>query len=357
MDLNRAFSDAVCRGDLAGAKKLLKQGVDPDAWVESYAGPPLILAVDAGHEDLTRWLLGLPVARPAGLLHRACYASRMYKRMAWLAPQLVEDGTSVNAVDDDGCTPLHFATDEALVRLLLARGADAKHRAKDGSTPLHAATRGFARTAVLALLLDHGADLGAKDRKGKTALDWARKEGASLRGTVTFLSELSSRSAPASASPRKRRTKPTWDDAERLLHELLGPAIAKLAKKLAKTKGGEGFRALVLDVDGGCGDVFVALDVAGGAGVLPGGFSHPEAAAIHEADAWEALWAALGEHDRGAEDHLLQAACRVLVRLEAEGALDAIPHAKQFEALVVGHDETEKAAKARMAAVRKAMRA
>jgi uncharacterized protein len=71
----------------------------------------------------------------------------------------------------DGRTTLMLACfegDLAVVRRLLAGGADVNAQDRDGDTALmFAAFRGHA--AVVRLLLEHGADLDAKARNGWTA--------------------------------------------------------------------------------------------------------------------------------------------------------------------------------------------
>jgi ankyrin repeat protein len=72
---------------------------------------------------------------------------------------------------------LHTAAQEgheAVVRLLLDRGADIKSKTENKKTALHLAAR-EGRTSVVQLLLDRGADVGATDEDGKTALDRAAK--------------------------------------------------------------------------------------------------------------------------------------------------------------------------------------
>ncbi|NUN00986.1 MAG: ankyrin repeat domain-containing protein, partial [Bryobacteraceae bacterium] len=66
----------------------------------------------------------------------------------------------------------------AIVRMLLAAGADPNSTEYRGATPLIAAAASddFS-TEMIALLLDAGADPRAKDKSGQTALDWAMKRG------------------------------------------------------------------------------------------------------------------------------------------------------------------------------------
>ena len=53
---------------------------------------------------------------------------------------LLEKGADVNAKNNDGWTPLHWASEnghEAIVSLLLEKGADVNAKDNDGETPLH----------------------------------------------------------------------------------------------------------------------------------------------------------------------------------------------------------------------------
>ncbi|TYZ62896.1 hypothetical protein PybrP1_006995 [[Pythium] brassicae (nom. inval.)] len=83
----------------------------------------------------------------------------------------------VNATDEEGGTPLFYASKEnefAAVKLLLERGADATLALANGLAPLHeAAANGSIRTCNL--LLEHKADLEATTPSG-TALHFAVSE-------------------------------------------------------------------------------------------------------------------------------------------------------------------------------------
>jgi len=76
--------------------------------------------------------------------------------------QHLDAGVDVNAKDNIGFTPLHYAAQSGrkeIVELLIAKGADVN--AKNG------------HKEVAELLIAKGADANAKGDDGKTPLDWA----------------------------------------------------------------------------------------------------------------------------------------------------------------------------------------
>ena len=71
-------------------------------------------------------------------------------------------GTDVNAKDDNGWTPLHFAVyygHKEIVELLIAKGAEVNAKDKNGWTPLHLAVDG-GHTEIADLLRKHGGKTG-----------------------------------------------------------------------------------------------------------------------------------------------------------------------------------------------------
>ena len=85
------------------------------------------------------------------------------------------DKALVNALDNDGSTPLHCAAwkgHAAVAKVLLDAGANANAKSRNelyGDTPLHAAAHGN-QAAVVKLLIEHGAKLSAKNPNGRTPL-------------------------------------------------------------------------------------------------------------------------------------------------------------------------------------------
>jgi ankyrin repeat protein len=94
-----------------------------------------------------------------------------------IAKQLITAKASVSLRDETGWTPLHFAAVKGhadMIQLLVKAGADINAQSDGGGTPLIEAVIGQPKE-LLQLLLDLGAKPGVKEKKGKTALDFARE--------------------------------------------------------------------------------------------------------------------------------------------------------------------------------------
>ena len=85
-------------------------------------------------------------------------------------------GTDVNAKNEWGGTPLHFAATKEMVELLIAKGADVNAKNKYGSTPLHRAASG-GHKEIAGILIAKGADVNAKENHGRTPLHGAAFHG------------------------------------------------------------------------------------------------------------------------------------------------------------------------------------
>ncbi len=136
------------------------------------AGSPLRAAVRAATRDrfVGRVESDPSCARLLGprgqtLLHEAVTAGE-----AELAAVLIRSGADPDAKETEGHTPLYRASTGAAARVLLAAGATADvPSGPTRGTPLHKAAR-HGHDAVAEALLDHGADVDARDGNGQTPL-------------------------------------------------------------------------------------------------------------------------------------------------------------------------------------------
>ncbi len=105
------------------------------------------------------------------LLLKACQNGQKGVVMSFLK----KDGINVNAVDEMGFAPLHYASKKGyrdIVKLLLDKEADVNLISNESVTPLHMAVNS-GNKEVIKLLIDAGADINATDRGGRTALIYA----------------------------------------------------------------------------------------------------------------------------------------------------------------------------------------
>ena len=101
------------------------------------------------------------------------------------AQVLLENGAEVDAVYPSlGWTPFHWATDLEVIRLLRDHGADINAQDRKGRTALHLATYQSERELAEGLLA-LGPDTTLKNKSGKTAFEVARIHCAYLRPTKT----------------------------------------------------------------------------------------------------------------------------------------------------------------------------
>ncbi len=132
---------------------------------------------------------------------------------SFLPPRGVLDGA--DRVLTDGATPFFRAAksgDVELMRILLEHGADPKLTPKDGTTPLMAAsgigwrdgkTKGTEaeNLAAVKYCIELGLDVNAKNNQDETAL-----HGAAQRGADTIVAYLASKGANLQAKDKKGRT-------------------------------------------------------------------------------------------------------------------------------------------------------
>jgi cytohesin len=179
---------AAMAGSVAVATLLIDNGAVVNA-LDSEPTSPLGLAVAAGKPPTAKLLLergadvNLELAGGTTALHGVTH-STVESARAELAELLVEHGADVNvATTKEGSTPLHSAAlfgSTECAEVFIVNGADIEAEDSFGHRPLHnAAATGQA--SFVELLIDSGADVNARDKKGLTPLHWASAKGR-LRG-------------------------------------------------------------------------------------------------------------------------------------------------------------------------------
>jgi ankyrin repeat protein len=207
----KALSNAAIEGEAARASELLSRGADVDCKDES-ANTALHWAAKMGHVEVARVLLdkGAKVNALNKEIETPLFLASQEGKVAVMAV-LLERGANTNArCRDLGYTPLHAAVgrDEyAATALLIAKGANINAKTDYLEAPLHRAARhafngdgqiaralveagaaldpldGRGSTpliiaasegnrAVAVLLVEHGADVNARNRLGRGALDY-----------------------------------------------------------------------------------------------------------------------------------------------------------------------------------------
>ena len=85
---------------------------------------------------------------------------------------MIEKGADVNAKDYPGLTALHWTKSVEVAKTLVEHGADIEAVTNDGDTPLINHTK-CGRVDIVQYLLSVGANKKAKNTNGKTAYDFA----------------------------------------------------------------------------------------------------------------------------------------------------------------------------------------
>ena len=173
---------AVYFREIDTIKSLINAQTDVNSQDMPFKNTPLILASFYGYADVAQLLFEygakVNVTNDKGFtpLHRACYSGHL-NIVEWL----LNCGADINAQDQiKGYTPAFHAyikNNFVIVEFLINNNANIAVPNKNGYTPLHEICR-LGDTDAIDFLINHGADVNAKDSKdGNTPLHIACSKG------------------------------------------------------------------------------------------------------------------------------------------------------------------------------------
>ncbi len=169
-----ALHMAIMKGNRRSVTLLINKGAHIEAQNDNDWLTPLHIAIAQGNLSIVALLLGsgadpnLTNADGITALHGAV------KMNPLAIPLLIQHGADTESQDDSHVTPLLLAVAEERVesiRLLIDGGAhvDGRGGDDDSITPLHMAISPDTDPSILPLLLDFGADIEARGRRGDDA--------------------------------------------------------------------------------------------------------------------------------------------------------------------------------------------
>ncbi len=177
-------------GRLKVIEELIKSGAKVNEGGGKYGETALMMAVDSGRLKAAKLLLANDADPNIGWSWAEEYTPLMVavkRNNLKMAQLLLDNDADINASTEDGVTALTHAiwlieqsgweqNNGAMVKLLLDNDAAINALDSRGETELMDVAR-YGHLKIAELLLERGADVAIKNKKGKTALEIAEEEG------------------------------------------------------------------------------------------------------------------------------------------------------------------------------------
>jgi uncharacterized protein len=169
------FFAAIDANDAAKLRAVLSKGFDVNS-VDPKGHRALYLAVRAGSRDAFRLLMaraGIEIDAQNAQGETALMMAALRDNLE-AAQALAARGAVTHK---DGWAPVHYAASgpaATVLRWLLERGAPLEAKGPGGNTPLLMAAR-YGDDRAIELLLERGADRGAKNERGQGTIELARE--------------------------------------------------------------------------------------------------------------------------------------------------------------------------------------
>lgn len=159
--------------------RFLLSKLSPEDWNLGFSrvASPLHLAVSSGDLDMMRVVVeSCPDVSCRDFLMETALHIAVRKNSVYAATLLLDSGVEIDSFNYSGHTPLHLACTRGysrVAKLLLERGASV-----DATTAISSATTLLTATKIrdadmIDLLLTHGADVNARDERGRSVLQVA----------------------------------------------------------------------------------------------------------------------------------------------------------------------------------------
>ncbi|KAL6824111.1 ankyrin repeat-containing domain protein [Trichoderma camerunense] len=176
--IDTALLSATYEGHTDVVQLLLDRGASIEAITKKRENTPLILASWKGHTEIVRLLLdkGANIEAKSSVNKTTPLMTASEGGHTDIVRLLLDRGADIEAKNRSGVTALVAAFNgekKDVIQLLINRGAQVDTRDEDGKTMLIRASAGGDTKVVRQLLAIDKINLDARDREGRTALQWA----------------------------------------------------------------------------------------------------------------------------------------------------------------------------------------